>query len=239
MARQPFSLPDVESAPALRCHYFYAVAEGLPRRWRPPSAGVADQPVEARAVQDLVLVSTPVPAQPGATPAALLRHQEVIDSLLGAEALLPLRFGALVVSERPERWALGRLPVLRAALGSVRGCVEMTVRLLWLDGLDGPGAAAERLNGLARRLAEQAGPYPWRHQSSGRRLNPLASLAFLVPREEVSTFLARIVPVAARARGVAVVPGGPWPPYSFVPRLEAAAGTAGPPGVASVPARAS
>jgi hypothetical protein len=45
----------------------------------------------------------------------------------------------------------------------------------------------------------------------------VASVAFLLPRAELADFLARIAPVASRAVGVAVVPTGPWPAYSFVP----------------------
>jgi hypothetical protein len=48
----------------------------------------------------------------------------------------------------------------------------------------------------------------------------VASVAFLVERGELTAFLARIAPVAARAAGVAVVPTGPWPAYSFAPALE-------------------
>jgi hypothetical protein len=43
-----------------------------------------------------------------------------------------------------------------------------------------------------------------------------------VPRPDLTGFLSRIAPVASRAVGVAVVPTGPWPPYSFVPPLERA-----------------
>src|SRR2546422_5798271 len=48
----------------------------------------------------------------------------------------------------------------------------------------------------------------------------LASVAFLLPRGELADFLARIAPVASRAVGVAVVPTGPWPAYSFVPTFD-------------------
>ena len=47
-----------------------------------------------------------------------------------------------------------------------------------------------------------------------------ASVVFLVPREDVPAFLARIAPVAARAGNMAVVPTGPWPAYSFAPPLD-------------------
>ena len=55
----------------------------------------------------------------------------------------------------------------------------------------------------------------------------MGSVAFLVPRPDLTGFLSRIAPVASRAVGVAVVPTGPWPPYSFVPPLERAPSGAG------------
>jgi hypothetical protein len=55
---------------------------------------------------------------------------------------------------------------------------------------------------------------------AGRRGNAAITLAFLLPRAEVTTFLTRIAPVAARAGDVAVVPSGPWPAWTFVPPLE-------------------
>jgi hypothetical protein len=57
---------------------------------------------------------------------------------------------------------------------------------------------------------------------SGSGGNATITLAFLVPRPDVSAFLARIAPVASRAGDVAVVPSGPWPPSTFVPPLEVA-----------------
>jgi hypothetical protein len=46
------------------------------------------------------------------------------------------------------------------------------------------------------------------------------ALTFLVPRAEVASFLGRIAPVVSRAADVAVVPSGPWPPFTFVPALD-------------------
>jgi hypothetical protein len=57
----------------------------------------------------------------------------------------------------------------------------------------------------------------WRYRDDGAGF--FSSLAFLVPREGVDDFLARVAPVAARAGAVAVVPTGPWAPSSFSPRL--------------------
>jgi len=70
----------------------------------------------------------------------------------------------------------------------------------------------------------------WRYRDGG--LGGLVStLAFLVPRDGVGDFLARVAPVAAaRASDVAVVPTGPWAPSSFAPPLPV-------PALAAVPER--
>ena len=105
-----------------------------------------------------------------------------------------------------------RDPRLGRNLAAVRGSVEMTVRLLRLDAaVDGP-----HLRSLAERLIERAALPHWRYRPAANPTNVAASLSFLVPRDEVPEFLARIAPVASRAAGLAVVPTGPAPAYSFV-----------------------
>ena len=77
-----------------------------------------------------------------------------------------------------------------------------------------------QLRELAERLVSQAGIERWRYRSPGGGSNVAGSVAFLVARAEVDAFLARIAPIASRAAGIAVVPTGPWPPYSFVPSFD-------------------
>ncbi len=102
----------------------------------------------------------------------------------------------------------------------------MTVRLLRLDVRElAPGRTAQ-VAALAERLIERAEVGTWRYVPVGGGGDGSASLAFLVPREEVQSFLVRIAPVASRAEGVAVVPSGPWPPYSFAPALDPGAAPA-------------
>ena len=67
-------------------------------------------------------------------------------------------------------------------------------------------------------MVERAGVPDWRYRDDGPG-GLQSSLAFLVPRDGIGDFLARVAPVAARAGDVAVVPTGPWPPMSFSPRL--------------------
>ena len=106
------------------------------------------------------------------------------------------------------------------------------------------------LRALADALIERAALAQWRYRPSGSAGNVASAVSFLVPRADLGGFLARIAPVASHALGVAVVPTGPWAPYSFVPDLwKAPAGPgagpgpsrsrAGGPGEASRPLRGS
>jgi len=141
-------------------------------------------------------------------------HDDVVASLMDAEAVVPFAFGTTVVDL--DSWADERVHELREALNAVRGAVEMTVRLLRLDaGVDGP-----HLRSLAERLIERAALPHWRYRPAANPTNVAASLSFLVPRDEVPAFLARIAPIASRAAGLAVVPTGPAPAYSFVSSAE-------------------
>jgi hypothetical protein len=197
--------------------YLYALVEGLPSRWRPPSAGVSSTPVEAHAVRDLVLISGPLSLPPARSPRAEAAHHDVLTGLLDAQAVLPFRFGTVVPEPELPRWLDARWSRMRAAMSELQGHIEMSVRLLRLDQKEPSGAL---LRGVAERLVERANLPVWRYYPTGHGVNVAASLAFLVPRDEVAAFLARIAPVSARARDVAVVPTGPGAAYAFAPPLE-------------------
>ena len=195
--------------------YLYAIAERLPRRWRPPASGVDAAPVVARGVRDLTLIMSAVDTIPPRTPKAIARNDEVISAALGAEVVLPLPFGTVLPALEVDDWLAGHLALIQAYLPRLRGRLEMTVRLVSLT----PGAqAGTSLRATAERLVERAGVADWLYRDGG--LGGLVStLAFLVPRDGVGEFLVRVAPVAARAGDVAVVPTGPWAPSSFAPPL--------------------
>ncbi len=219
-------------------HYVYAIVERLPGRWRPPIAGLAGASVVPRRCDDLVVLSSLLDTVPPPSPRSLALHQDVVATLVDAPATLPLPYGTAVpVAELPG-WLAGHRATVTTTLRAVRGCVEMTVKLLRLEGaiarqLAGrggshpsglsPGLPEERgeaeLRALAEALAERAALPQWRYRPSGNAGNVTAVVAFLVPRRDLAGFLARIAPVASHAVGVAVVPTGPWVPYSFVPEL--------------------
>src|SRR5262249_24273898 len=152
---------------------------------------------------------------------------DIVATTLDAAATLPFRFGTVVAAADLDAWLDAHAPLIRATLGQLRGCVEMSVKLLRLhcghsiertcrECADGaPGVV--QLRELAELLVTQAGVERWRYRSPAGGGNVAGAVAFLVPRSEVDAFLTRIAPIASRAPGIAVVPTGPWPPYSFVP----------------------
>lgn len=207
--------------------YLYAIVDRLPRAWRPP-AGVDDGRVVARVVDAISLVLGEVLAAPPPTPRTLARHHDVVASTLDADAVLPFRYGVSVPATDLPAWLAARRGAIASALAALRGRVEMSVKLLRLDaavaprprGAPPPVPGEGELRALADRLVERAALDEWRYRPSGGPGNVAASLAFLVPKAEVAAFLARIAPVVSRAVGVAAVPTGPWPAYSFAPGLE-------------------
>jgi hypothetical protein len=206
--------------------YLYAVVDRLPRAWSVPPSGIAGASVEPRPVGDLVILRSRIAVVPGPTPKTLAAHHDVVASAMDADAMVPFRFGTAVPSPETDGWLLTHRALLHATLAALRGCVEMNVKLLRLElaapragDPDGDPRRAGQLDVLGERLVARAGVQDWRYRVQGSGSNVAASVAFLVPRAEVPDFLTRIAPIASRAAGVAVVPTGPWPPYSFVPPL--------------------
>lgn len=129
----------------------YAVAAG-PRR--PPGvAGVEGSPVELLDHRALVVAVSRHAAAPPPTRAAALAHAAVCDELQAlAEAVLPVRFGAVYADEPALRAALDeRHADLAAGLDHVRGRVEVGVRVGWDpaggDGDPAPSAPAPPATG--------------------------------------------------------------------------------------------
>jgi Gas vesicle synthesis protein GvpL/GvpF len=204
--------------------YLYAVVEGLPSGWRPPPPVVGER-VERRVLDGLVILSSAAAVVPPASPTTLALHHDVVASALDAEGLVPFRYGTALRAPEVDGWLAHERSALEGALASVRGCVEMSVKLLRLDAAPPAEAAHDaldeaRLRELADRIVERASLAQWRYRPAGTAGNVVASVAFLLPRAELADFLARIAPVASRAVGVAVVPTGPWPAYSFVPAFD-------------------
>ncbi len=208
--------------------------------------GLGAPPADVRAVREgnlAALVST-APAQVvDPTRAHLLVHQRVTEAVLREHTLLPVAFGTVLRSEAEVRSLLRTAQdALAGALAALEGHVELGLKVLYhrehlarrleledsrLARQDGePEADHERRVGIAveARIEQDMG-------SLLEGLRPLArtactwspvgdrmllNAAFLVARDAVPAFEAKVKSLAARSDIYAFRFTGPWAPYSFV-----------------------
>jgi hypothetical protein len=171
----------------------------------------------------------------------LWEHEDVVEALMGAGALLPARYGMVIADEAALEEALeARATELAAALRAVGGKVELAVRARFSAGIDGgpqrdgegpqegegEGGGTAYMSALMqrRRLAEDlAGRIDARlaglASASTKRTLPSATQpmagAYLVERDAVAGFRAQVQALDEEMAEAEVVCTGPWPPYSF------------------------
>jgi hypothetical protein len=210
-------------------------------------------PVERRAVRDVDAIVSRCDDAPvdAADTAAVMSHGRVVDAIGAvAEAMLPMRFGERFADERAVKTALeSRLPEVRRGLARVRGCVELSVRVLGRsspdddapDAADGSAymrsrlarltewqalvaAAHEPLDSLARESIVSSDARP-----EVVRTAPIHHGAYLIPRERLGEFSAAVDRFATAHPELTVVCTGPWAPHSFsaLEGIDAAAPRAG------------
>jgi hypothetical protein len=145
--------------------------------------------------------------------AELWRREEVIESLMRECDLLPVRYGAVVADENEaEQLLLARRTELLHALERIRGAVELAVRVAGED--QDAGSAGGAYIHVKTRLLEMHEALAALARES-RELAPGRG-AYLVSREEVDAFVARVAALEEANQDLSLLCTGPWPPYSFV-----------------------
>jgi hypothetical protein len=153
---------------------------------------------------------------------ALWRHEELLESLMDAGPLLPVRYGTRVSDEAAAVAAVaGREAALAARLEHVRGAVELALRVRSEEeaapAIADSGAAYLRARTARSRLADSVHEAlaPLARDSRLRvGAEPLRA-AYLVAREDVDGFVARVRELQTEHPELTIVCTGPWPPYSF------------------------
>jgi hypothetical protein len=163
-------------------------------------------------------------------------HDGVVEALMDGASVLPVRLGSLLTDDAAVVASLReRRPEFEAALERVRGAVELGVRAAMApedaiepepedaEGAAGPGTEymQARLR-LARRGTEASSrihqPLASLARASAFRVSsrerPLLHAAYLVDRERVEDFMARVDELDTQSEAM-IVCTGPWPPYSF------------------------
>jgi hypothetical protein len=141
--------------------YVYCLSDEVTPRMIENIAGVASAEVSLIQVGELTAV---VSRFDGGTVAAerdnVFAHERVISHLLSETTPLPFRFGTVVGAERLETYIDAQKNSLQQTLVRVRGCVEMSVKVIWdkesvkFEIGDESGGASESVN----EQSEKQGP---------------------------------------------------------------------------------
>jgi hypothetical protein len=217
--------------------HVYAITDSPARpAARPAAPGLYGAPLRWVESGPLAAVVSEHELAPEPEEDVLWAHEQVVEELMAAATLLPLRFGSRVAGEEKLTALLAeRREEFLAALERVRGAVEVAVRAE----LPVPEAAAapprpaaagsgtayllerarqerrgreavelvhQPLARLARRSALRSGPSDPRHFKA----------AYLVDEGALEAFGARVAELDSGLEGIRVSCTGPWPPYSFV-----------------------
>ncbi|HKV52462.1 MAG TPA: GvpL/GvpF family gas vesicle protein [Gemmatimonadaceae bacterium] len=222
--------------------YLYCV---IPAGCDPPAAsrrGVDAAPVRALDTAGVTAwVSTITETSMAPSVARARVHDEVVRDAMARATPVPARFGQVLANDAAlAQWIAERREPLVGSLARVRGCVEMTVRIL-LAGHDASSGAAPRESGSAylrwvrdrqqarqsvtdqaeflrsgvARAVEEAGvvrEMKWTRAAPGARS---VEAAHLVPRELISRHREVVRSSVERDNRMKVMVSGPWAPYTF------------------------
>src|SRR5262245_36312112 len=218
--------------------YVYALLGNVPA----PDAGggLRDEPLRLVRVGDLLAAVGEMTEPPAVSETTLRAHDAVVRRLAdGVDAILPVRFGALLSESSLADVLHARARELSEALALVAGRQQMTLRVLGEPAAGvapAPDAAGDADAGpgaryLAARRAE------WRRAGEAPELAPLRPAlerlirAERITRHDTPPLLASVYHLIDRgadpayraavecsvSTDVRVVATGPWPPYAFAP----------------------
>jgi hypothetical protein len=223
--------------------YVYCLAGGV-EMLDEPVTGISGAAVRLLKANNLSVLVSDVDADSVAvTRDNALAHAAVVRSLLNRTTPLPFRFGTLVTEQQLRSYLSARAPALDDKLAQVRGCVEMSVKIIWeisekhppappqTDPEQGAGTTfltekRRQILGDERRAAEAAELATWLHQQVGRMvrdervtLRPAEKLvlaaAHLVERAEIVAYREKMLEARQYRPDLRFLLSGPWPPYSF------------------------
>jgi hypothetical protein len=221
--------------------YVYCLADDIDVL-EDPASGISGAPVRLLKTHDFsVLVSDLDADVVQVTRENALAHAAVIRSILDRTTPLPFRFGTLVTEQQLVNYLSARKPALKTKLAEVRGCVEMSVKIIReptaqesapdenVDQGTGTSFLAQKrreILGGEQSAAEAATVSTWLHDKVGGlirtehvTLRPTEKLilaaAHLVERAKVKKYRENMAEACQSRPDLHFLLSGPWPPYSF------------------------
>ncbi len=220
--------PQLEPAPA-RLQYVYCIIRAT-EDVAFGAIGLGALPSDVGTVRhrELAAVVSDWPeGVPDPTRDNLLGHERVNETVMRERTVLPMAFGTVLRSrEDVEELLRAGHDAFAAALARVEGHVELGLKVLYMarDG-EVVRARAERDASTLMDALRAVSVAARVSAPVGERM--VLNASFLVHRERVAAFDARVKSLAARHEELTFRSTGPWPPYHFVDiqlKLESAAG---------------
>ncbi|HZM99384.1 MAG TPA: GvpL/GvpF family gas vesicle protein [Pyrinomonadaceae bacterium] len=207
-----------------------------------PASGISGTPVRLLKTEGFsVLVSDLDADVVQVTRENALAHAAVVRSILDRTTPLPFRFGTLVTEQQLVNYLSARKPALETKLAEVRGCVEMSVKIIREpaahesepDENINQGAGTSFLAQKRREIlgGEQSAAQAttistWLHEQISSliraeqvTLRPTEKLvlaaAHLVERAKVKKYRENMAEACQSRPDLHFLLSGPWPPYSF------------------------
>ncbi|PWT88836.1 MAG: hypothetical protein C5B55_12390 [Blastocatellia bacterium] len=204
--------------------------------------GIEQAPVESYEKDNLIVFLSRLERDTiGITRQNILTHDSVIRSVLEFTTPLPFRFSTLVSAERLENFIGSRGPELCEKLREIRGCVEMSVKVILEPGNPtsaqddnvtlGKGAAFllakrreilgdEKLTESARQISDWVRTRLSAHfRAEEVVLRPskklVLSASHLVERANIGAYQEAARELMSARLDLHFLVSGPWAPYSF------------------------
>ncbi len=221
--------------------YVYCLVEGVETLEGP--VGISGASVKVLKTENLsVLVSDLDADSVPVTRENALTHASVVRSVLDYSTPLPFRFGTVVTEQQLTSYVSAHKPALETKLASVRGCVEMNVKIIWENSgekqappqdvnQEGAGTAflkekRRQIIGDEHRAAEAAKISTWVHENLSTvirdeqvTLSPMERLvlsaAHLIERGKILPYREAVAEMRQKRPELHFLSSGPWPPYSF------------------------
>jgi hypothetical protein len=219
--------------------YAYCLVEDLDA-FDAATRGISGAAVRSLQIDELaVLVSDFNNDTVAVTRENALDHAAVVRSVLDRTTPLPFRFGTLVSEQQLRSYISARKPALQTRFAHVRGCVEMSVKIIREVSNDKAAPQGEVTSGTSfleekrrallgseHKATEATEISAWLHdeidglirdeQVTVRASEKLVlAAAHLVERDKIRQSKEKLAAARKNRPELHFLFSGPWPPYSF------------------------
>jgi hypothetical protein len=220
--------------------YAYCLVED-PDAFDASTRGISGATVRLLQIDELAVLVTDFNADTIAvTRENALDHAAVVRSVLDRTTPLPFRFGTLVTEQQLRSYISARKPALQTRFAHVRGCVEMSVKVIreLSDEIKtqsrdeittGTSFLEERrreILGSEQKTAEAREIETWLHEQVDGLIRDeqvtirpseklVLAAAHLVERDKIGQYKEKTAAARKNRPELHFLFSGPWPPYSF------------------------